>query len=196
MRCEQVEHLALGGDVERGRRLVADQHLGIARQAGGEGDPLPHAARELERVLLRDAERQVDLVERRAISSRPRRGRSSAAAICDAAAVHRAEAGEGVLQQQADATSAEAVSADGPSARSTSVSPSRTVPVAVTPRGSRPMIALAVIDLPRPGLADERDGLVRTDREVHVGDDRSGRTGDSQVVQLRVRRSSLRLPQR
>ena len=60
---QQVEDLALGGDVQRRRWLVADQHLGVARQAGGQGNPLPHAAGKLERVLLRHPGRQVHLVE-------------------------------------------------------------------------------------------------------------------------------------
>ena len=49
---EQLQDLGLDGHVERGGRLVGDQELRIARQRHGDHDALPHAARELVRVLL------------------------------------------------------------------------------------------------------------------------------------------------
>ena len=54
---QQMDDLRLHGDVERRRRLVGDQQLGIAQQAHGDGDPLAHAAAELVRVLIRAAAR-------------------------------------------------------------------------------------------------------------------------------------------
>jgi hypothetical protein len=51
----QVEDLRLDGDVERGRRLVGDQELGVAGQGHGDHHPLAHAARELVRVVAEPA---------------------------------------------------------------------------------------------------------------------------------------------
>ena len=48
--AHQVEDLRLDGDVERGGRLVGDQHLGIARQRHGDHHALAHAAGELVRI--------------------------------------------------------------------------------------------------------------------------------------------------
>ena len=52
--AQQREDLLLRRHVERGRRLVGDQQLGIAGERGRDRDALLHAARELERVPLRD----------------------------------------------------------------------------------------------------------------------------------------------
>ncbi len=49
---EQIEDLRLDGDIERGGRLIGDQHLGIGRERRRDHDALLLAARELERVLL------------------------------------------------------------------------------------------------------------------------------------------------
>jgi hypothetical protein len=43
----EVEDLRLDSDVERGRRLVCDQHLRVAGQGDGNHHALAHAAREL-----------------------------------------------------------------------------------------------------------------------------------------------------
>ena len=48
----QVDDLRLHGDVERRRRLVRDQQLRIQRQRHRDHRPLPHAARELVRVVV------------------------------------------------------------------------------------------------------------------------------------------------
>ena len=48
---EEIEHLRLHRDVERAHRLVEHQHLGLQRQAAGDGDALALAAGELVRVL-------------------------------------------------------------------------------------------------------------------------------------------------
>jgi hypothetical protein len=42
--AQQVQHLALHGHVERGGRLVGDQHFGAQRQRHGDHHPLAHAA--------------------------------------------------------------------------------------------------------------------------------------------------------
>src|SRR5688500_10337605 len=49
---QQLEDLRLDGHVESGGRLVGDQEVGIARQRHGDHDALPHAARQLVRILL------------------------------------------------------------------------------------------------------------------------------------------------
>ena len=50
--AQQGEDLRLDGDVERGRRLVGDQQVGLAGQRHGDGDALAHAARQLVRVAV------------------------------------------------------------------------------------------------------------------------------------------------
>ena len=49
---QQVENLRLNRDVQCGCRLVGDNQLGIAGQRHRNHDALPHAARELMRILL------------------------------------------------------------------------------------------------------------------------------------------------
>ena len=51
--AHQVEDLRLDGHVERGGRLVGDQHLGVARQRHGDHHALAHAARKLMRIGVR-----------------------------------------------------------------------------------------------------------------------------------------------
>ena len=48
---QQVDHLGLDRDVERGDRLVGDDQVGLERQRPGDADALPLAAGELVRVL-------------------------------------------------------------------------------------------------------------------------------------------------
>ena len=65
---DDVEHLPLDGDVERGRRLVGDQEFRLVDERVGDHDALAHAARQLVRIgaqdLLRlakaDAMEQID----------------------------------------------------------------------------------------------------------------------------------------
>ena len=49
---EHLEHLGLDRDVEGGRGLVGDDHVGIVGDRHGDHGPLAHAARELVRVLV------------------------------------------------------------------------------------------------------------------------------------------------
>ena len=49
---QQVQHLRLHRHVERRHRLVADQDVGLHREAARDRDPLPLAAGELVRVLV------------------------------------------------------------------------------------------------------------------------------------------------
>ena len=50
--AHQLEDLRLDGDVERGRRLVGDEELGIAGERHRDHDALAHAAGELVRVVV------------------------------------------------------------------------------------------------------------------------------------------------
>ena len=50
--AEEVEDLGLGRDVERRRRLVGEEQLGISGQCGGEGNPLTHSTGQLEGVAI------------------------------------------------------------------------------------------------------------------------------------------------
>ena len=50
--AQQLEDLRLDGDVERGRRLVGDQQLGVAGERHGDHHALAHAAGELVRVVV------------------------------------------------------------------------------------------------------------------------------------------------
>ena len=49
---DDVENLRLDGDVERGGRLVGDQHLRIAGERHGDHGALAHAAGQLMRIFL------------------------------------------------------------------------------------------------------------------------------------------------
>ena len=59
VRLQQLEDLGLRRDVERRRRLVGEEQLRVAGQRRGEGDPLAHPARQLERIAI-DHRRIVD----------------------------------------------------------------------------------------------------------------------------------------
>ena len=79
---QQLEDLRLDRDVERGRRLVGDQELRLARERHRDHRALAHSARELVRVVLqpRPGARDPDLVEQlRRRGRRPARGPSRSA---------------------------------------------------------------------------------------------------------------------
>ena len=61
--AQQLEHLGLYGDVQRGRGLVADQQVGPAGQGAGDADPLALAAGELGGAPLECAGGQAHLVD-------------------------------------------------------------------------------------------------------------------------------------
>ena len=50
--ADQIKHLRLNGDVERGGRLVGDQQLWIAGQRNGDHRALAHAAGKLVRIVV------------------------------------------------------------------------------------------------------------------------------------------------
>ena len=109
------EDLALGGDVERGRRLVRDQQLGVARERRRDADPLAHAAGQLERVGVDDAGvADPDLGQSLDRQCAPLRAAQAAAALVAdqfddvlAAAHQRIEHGERVLEDHADLAAAD-----------------------------------------------------------------------------------------
>ncbi len=85
--ADQRHDMRLGGDVERGRRLVGDDEGGIAGEGHGDEDALAHAARKLERIALEElvGRRQPHLLERarrrgrrRSAGATPSRARCSA----------------------------------------------------------------------------------------------------------------------
>ena len=75
---DQLQDARLHGHVERGRRLVGDQQIGIAGERLGDHHALPHAAGELVRIALHDLARVRDLRlgERRGDHARRRPPRS------------------------------------------------------------------------------------------------------------------------
>ena len=60
---EQVEHLRLDGQVQRGDRLVADDHVGVEGKRAGDPDALALPAGELLRVLVRRLRAETDEVD-------------------------------------------------------------------------------------------------------------------------------------
>ena len=83
--AQQVEHLRLDGDVERGRRLVGNDERRLAGERDGDHHALPHAAGELMRVVADAARRrrdvhgveQLDGARSRAVAGRPGRAPSA-----------------------------------------------------------------------------------------------------------------------
>ena len=72
---EQVDHLRLDRDVERGDRLVGDDQLRVQRERARDADPLPLSARELVRVAVDVIGREPDDLEQLA---HPRRASARA----------------------------------------------------------------------------------------------------------------------
>jgi len=113
--ADQVEDLALDGDVEGRGRLVGQQDVGVAGQGDGDHHPLALAARHLVRIGI-DARRRVgdaDAVEQ-AQGFLARRGAAEAPMqhqrLGDLAAdgMHRVQAGHRLLEDHRDAIAANA----------------------------------------------------------------------------------------
>ena len=60
---QQVDHLALDRHVERGHRLVADDHARLDRQRAGDADALALAARQLVRIAQRHVGIEADQLQ-------------------------------------------------------------------------------------------------------------------------------------
>ena len=107
-----LDDLRLHGHVERGRRLVGDQELGLERQRHGDHCPLAHPTGVLVGVLLgpplgaRDAD-QGQLVDGPGLGRLPRDPLVSADGFgyLPAHLVQRVEARQGVLENDADLSS-------------------------------------------------------------------------------------------
>ena len=104
----QLEDLRLDRHVERGRRLVGDDQLGIAGERDRDHDALAHAARELVRILL-EALGIGDADEAQQLDRAPlRRGEIGAAMLLDrlgdlpADGQHRIERRHRLLEHHAD----------------------------------------------------------------------------------------------
>ena len=69
---EQRQDLRLDGDVEGGRRLVGDQQQGVAGERDRDHHPLPHAARQLMRILAEALLRGRDLDQLEHLERAPR----------------------------------------------------------------------------------------------------------------------------
>ena len=80
---EHLEHLRLDRDVERGRRLVGDEHVGLVGDRHGDHRPLAHAAGELVRVLLGALRRVRDADEVEQLDHPARRARSLLDVVVD-----------------------------------------------------------------------------------------------------------------
>jgi hypothetical protein len=113
--AEQVEDLRLHRDIERRGRLIRDQHAGAERDGHGDQHALPHAARELMRVVIHAARRIGDLHPReQRYRPLPRRaaadGQMGPQHLGDLLAhgEDRVEAGQRVLENHADARTAPA----------------------------------------------------------------------------------------
>ena len=111
---QHLQDLRLDRDVQRGGRLVGDQQLRLVGHRHGDHHPLPHAARELVRVLLhalarlrdRDQVEQIDRARHRGLA---REVAVDADRLDDLLAdpQHGIERGQRVLEDHADACAAD-----------------------------------------------------------------------------------------
>ena len=105
---EQIQDLRLDRNIERGHRLVADQHIGPHGQRAGDGHALPLPAGELVREALRKIRIKTDAHEPVGHQRATGRARDDAMrdrALGDAVTnpLPRIEGGEGVLEHRLDA---------------------------------------------------------------------------------------------
>ena len=178
-RVNEVEHGALHGDVERGGRFVGDDELRIVRDRRGDEHTLPHAARELVRILFGPAHRIIyaDMVEQLM------HARANLGAVAHAvdlkrlsdAPPDRRDRVQGVariLRNECDAAPAQP--APAPLGKPHKLGEARAAFVErdASPRdaavaGEQPDDRLGDGTLARAGFADERRGLPRLDVEAH-----------------------------
>ena len=158
--AEQLQVARLGGHVERGRRLIGDEHRGLPGERDRAGHALAHAAAELVRVLARAGPWPTGrctcsrAIDHRAVEAWPRSCRCWMQRLTQAGCrivKRRVERGHRVLHDHRDPPAAERCicvrrSCDRRSSPSSRISPGSTRAA----RGSRPMIARLVIVLPEP----------------------------------------------
>ena len=173
---DERQHAGLHGDVERGGRLVADQHGRVAGQCHGQHDPLALAARELVRVGPQGRRRVGQLDARQQLLGAGPRPRPAAGRRCRrsglghlAADAHqRVEGRHRLLEHHGQAVAAQRAELRAP----TGVSQVAAVE-AHRARG-RQLLGQQAHDgergerLARARLADQPDPLARRQRERHV----------------------------
>ena len=160
--AEDVQHLALDDDVERGDRLVGDDEAGRQRQRQRDRGALAHAAGELMRVIGEPPRMQADgLKQHRGPASR--RGTRLAAADDEHLLeltpdrVDRIERVHGALRHKGNVAPADALALGVGEGRK--IRPLKAMrPCAIRAfEGITPMIARAKVVLPQPDFADEAD---------------------------------------
>ena len=176
---EHVEHLGLDRHVERGRRLVGDQHVGVVRDRHRDHRPLAHAAGVLVRVLVDALARVRDADEVEQLD-RPARRSSSLRQVV----VHRDRLGDLVADREAPGSARRARPGRSSRSRSPRIGCScfSDRPSRFSPRnsdlagdlrrssGSRPRIAIDVTLLPEPDSPTMPSVSLRVDVEAHVVD--------------------------
>ena len=188
--AQQLQHLRLDGDVERGGRLVGDQQLGLERQAHGDHRALLHAARELVRILARPllglaqmyAPQQVDRLGLRRLPTASARCRTKGSPTCwsmrsTGLSARSASCGMKAMRSpRSDRRSA----SDRREERLARRAGCRPQPWRM-PRGMRPSTTSAVIVLPLPDSPISADDLARPDLEADPLDDarRAAPPGDT-----------------
>ncbi len=192
-RDDQVEHPRLHGDVERGRRLVADQQRGVVGQRDGEHDALALAAGELVGVGPRRVGRgRAGRPGRAARPPRARRPAPSRPVAVDASDLgdlgadphHRVQRGHRLLEHHGHV----AVPRTRPSAareaptRSWSTPARRTEPVACAVLGQQPDERQRGQRLARAGLTDQAHPLAGADAEARRRRRARAADGDAQVT--------------
>ena len=202
-----VEDLRLDRDVERRRRLVGDEHVGLVGDRHRDHHPLAHAAGELVGILLARGGRAAEC--RRCRAARPP---WRALPPCDIDSCDRiiSTIWSPILWTgfSADSGSWKIIAIRLPriarSLLATSSRPAprpaiRADPSMIADFGSRPISPRNVTDLPGTGLADDADHLAGVDVEVDAADRLhravDGRERDPEVAEGQMRiRTSVSLP--
>ena len=183
---QQLHDLGLHGDVERGRRLVGDEHLRVVGQGHRDHRALPHAAGELVRVLPRP--------QRRGWGCRPRRAGRRPAAAPRPADVRACVVIISAIWSPTRNTGFSAVSGSwkiiarsrprmrallglGHVEQRAALQEDRAGAGSLGGLGTSPMTVIADTDLPGARLADDRERLARVDVPAHPVDglDHAGR---------------------
>ena len=196
---DQLEDLRLRRHVERRRRLVGDQQVGVVDQRHRDHHALAHAARELVRVVVdaplgaRDADRLQQLerarARRRFVTSWCSR---TASTSCLPIRVHRVQRRHRVLEDHRDVVAADLAqpARAGIVSRSSPLKSASPV-VIVFCVGVQAHDRQAGHALARAGLADDAERLALLDREADAVDGL-----DDAVVGAEVRPQVLDLEQR
>jgi len=172
-RLQVVEDVPLHGDVERTRRLIRDEELGLPRQRGRDENALPHAAGELVRELPGPAFRLRDprlghQLDDPLLDGRPPAHAAGGERVRDLRAhLHRrVQVGRGVLRDEADALAADpahvALVRDGEVVPAERDRTARDVPCS----GQESEDRRDDRRLAGPGLPDDGDPLAGRDVEV------------------------------